>query len=208
MFPFVGVFILRPTSFGKPGAVTQCFREFLCVGENFLGHRENLQMGNFCLGQRQREERQNSGSVISVDESISRKSRRNSDDSGNTISHFRLTQQAFSSDERDLRDHLERSVQQAVIGENSAQRKLYSTEYDVVIKYLERRNSVFALIESRRELESQRPQIASSKDQAQRERINLCTELERQHRLHQEAMRKVAQKSKNYGNAAVGNKIE
>ena len=98
--------------------------------------------------------------MISVDESISQKSRRNTDDAGTKISHSRLTQQEFSSDERDLRDHLERRAQQAIIGENSAQRKLFSSEYDMEIKDLERRNSEYALIESRRELVSQ---SASSK---------------------------------------------
>ena len=93
----------------------------------------------------------------SVDESISRKSRRNTDDAGRKISHSRLTQHEFSSDERDLRDHFERRAQRAIIGENSPQRNLYSTEYDMGIKDLERRNSECALIESRRELESQRP---------------------------------------------------
>ena len=52
--------------------------------------------------QREREERE--GSVISVAESMSRKSRRNS-----TGSHSLLTRREFYSDERDLRDHLERS---------------------------------------------------------------------------------------------------
>ena len=66
--------------------------------------------------QREREERE--GSVISVAESMSRKSRRNS-----TRSHSLQTHREFYSDERDLREPLERRAQQAILEENSAQRQ-------------------------------------------------------------------------------------
>ena len=56
---------------------------------------------------RQRERGEREGSVISVTESMSKKSRRNS--SG---SHSLWTHREFYSDERDLRDHLERRAQQ------------------------------------------------------------------------------------------------
>ena len=72
---------------------------------------------------------------------------------------------------------------------NSAQRNLYWTEYDVEIENLERRNSVHASIESRRELESRRRHFLEANqwaDQAQRERIHLSSELETKNRLHQE----------------------
>ena len=109
-----------------------------------------------CIGMplpdREREERE--GSVISVAESMSKKSRRNS-----VRSHSLQTHREFYSDERDLREDLERRAQQAVLGENSAQRKLCLTEYDMEIQNSERRNSEYALIESRRELESQRRQL-------------------------------------------------
>ena len=82
--------------------------------------------------------------MISVAESMSKKSRRNG-----IRSHSLQTHREFCSDERDLRKDLERRAQQAVLGENSVQRKLYLTEY-------ERRNSEYGFIESRRELESQR----------------------------------------------------
>ena len=88
-----------------------------------------------------------------------------------------------------LRQDLERRAQQVVLGENSVERKLYLTEHDLEIHNLERRNSEYALIESRRELESQRRQLLESNqwaDQAQRERIHLCSELEMKNRLHQE----------------------
>ena len=57
------------------------------------------------------------------------------------------------------------------------------------IQNLERRNSGNALIESQRELESQRVQLLEANqwaDQAQRERRHLCSELEMKSRLHQE----------------------
>ena len=63
------------------------------------------------------------------------------------------------------------------------------TECDLEIQNLERRNSEYAMIESRRELESQRRQLLEANqwaDQAQRERIHLCSELEMKNRLHQE----------------------
>ena len=110
---------------------------------------------------------------------MSRKSQRNS-----IRSHCLQTHREFNSDERDLREDLERRAQQAVLSENSAQRKLYLIEYDLEIQNLERSNSEYALIESRRDLESQRRQLLEANqwaDQAQRERIHLCSEL-----LHQE----------------------
>ena len=113
-----------------------------------------------------------------------KKSRRNSIRSLSLQTH-----REYYIDERDLRKHLERIAQQAVLGENSAQRKSNLTEYDLEIQNLERRNSENVLIESRRELESQRRQLLESNqwaDQAQREKIHLCSELEMKSRLHQE----------------------
>ena len=139
-------------------------------------HRETV------ARQREREERE--GSVISVAESMSKKSRRNS-----IGSHSLQTHREFYSDGRDLREDLERRAQQAVLGEKSAQRKLDLTEYNLEIQNLGRRNSEYALIESRRELESQRRQLLEASqwaDQAQCERIHLSSELEMKNRLHQE----------------------
>ena len=99
----------------------------------------------------------------------------------------------LKGDERDLREHLERRAQKAFLGENSVQRKLYSTEYDMEIQNLERRNSEYALFESQRELESQRLQLLEDNqwtDQAQRERIHLSSELKMKNRLHQECYAK------------------
>ena len=103
------------------------------------------------------------------------------------VSLIRLRE--FYSDERDLREHLERRAQQAIFGEHSVQRKVYSTEYNMEIQKMERRNSEYALIESQRELGSQRLQLSEANqwaDQAQRERIHLCSELEMKNRLHRE----------------------
>ena len=89
------------------------------------------------LQDRERErEKERKGFVISVAESMSRKSRRNS-----IRSHSLQTHKEFTSDERDLRGHLERRAQQHILGENSVQSKCFSTEYD---KILERRNSEYA----------------------------------------------------------------
>ena len=92
--------------------------------------------------------------MISVAESMSRKSRRNS-----ITSHSLQTHRELYSDERDLREHLERRAQQAKLVENSVDKKLYSTNYNIEIPNLERRNSHYALFESLRGLESQRPQF-------------------------------------------------
>ena len=135
-------------------------------------------------GQRKREKEEREGSVISVAESMSKKSRRNS-----IRSHSLQTHREFYCDERDLREDLERRAQQAVLGENSAREKLYLTEYDLEIQNLERRNSEYALIESRRELESQRRQLleAINRQIKLSVRENTCSELEMKNRLHQES---------------------
>ena len=109
--------------------------------------------------QREREERE--GSVISVAESMSKRSRRNS-----TGSHSLQTHREFFSDERDLQEHLERRAQQAVLVKKFSSEKNFLTEYDLEIQ-----NSLEA------------NQWA---EQAQRERIHLCSELEMMNRPHQE----------------------
>ena len=74
--------------------------------------------------QREREERESS--VLNVAESMSRKSQRNS-----IRNHSLQTHKEFYSDDRDLRRHLERGAHQAILGENSVQRKSYSTGYNM-----------------------------------------------------------------------------
>ena len=117
------------------------------------------------------------GSVISVTESMSKKSRRNSTRSHSLRAHHR----EFYPDERDLRELLERRAQQDFLGENSVQRKFFSTEYNMEFQNLQRRNSEYALFESQRELETRRRQLLEANqwaDEAQRQRIHLCSELE------------------------------
>ena len=69
---------------------------------------------------RQREREEGEGSVISVGELMSKKSRRNS-----IRSYSHQTHRKFYSDERDLREHLQRRAQQAIIGKKSVQRKFF-----------------------------------------------------------------------------------
>ena len=93
---------------------------------------------------------------------------------------------------------LERRAQQAILGENSVQRRLYSNEYNMEIQNLERRNSEYSLTESQRELEFQRLQLLEANqwaDQAQRERMHLCSELEMKNRLHQECYARSCQEN-------------
>ena len=136
--------------------------------------------GNGVQTERKRREK-GSGSVIRVEESNSRKSRRNGTRNKSVYSHQTL----HDFEERDhVREHIERRALQATLGEIFAQRKLYSTEYDMEITDLEEIQN-----ESQRELESQRrhlQQISQWADQAHRERISLCSELGRKNRLHRE----------------------
>ena len=67
--------------------------------------------------------------MISVAESMSMKSRWNS-----TWNHSLQTHREFYCDEGDVRGHLERGTQQAILDEHSVQRSLYSTEYDMEIQ--------------------------------------------------------------------------
>ena len=138
--------------------------------------------------QREREDREKgSRSVISVEESMSRKFRQN--DMRSKIIHSHHTQHDLE-DRDHLREDIERRAQKAILGENYAQKKLYSTENDMEIKNSEGRNSEHALHESQRDLESQRRQLQQASqwaDHSHRERISLCPELERKNRLHQES---------------------
>ena len=66
--------------------------------------------------------------------------------------------------------------------------KLYSTEDKMKIPNLERRNSEYALIESQRELGSQRRQFVEVNQwahQAQREKIQWCRRFEMKNRLQE-----------------------
>ena len=132
---------------------------------------------------RGRKERE--GSVISVVKSMSKKNRRNS-----VRSHSLQTLRKFFSDGWHLRENLQRRAQQAILGENSDQRRLYLTQYNMEIQNLERRNSEHARFESQRELESQRRHLLKANqwaDQAQRESIHLWSRLGLKDHLHKES---------------------
>ena len=116
---------------------------------------------------------------------MSKKSRRN-----NIRSHCLPTLRKFFSHGRDLREHLERRAQQAITGENPIQRTPYLIEHKTETQNSERRNSEYALFESQRELESQRRQLLKANqwaDQAQRERVHLCSRLGMKDHLHEES---------------------
>ena len=147
---------------------TQCLNPLCCtflIGD-FVPQsesKESMLSGTRCKTKRDERE----GCAISVAESMSKEGQRN----GISVSLKR--HRKSSSDDRDLRGHLEWRAQQAILGENSVQRKLYSTEYDMEIQKLERTNSEFALFGSQRELESQRLQLLVDihwMDQDQREK--------------------------------------
>ena len=77
--------------------------------------------------------RKREGFVISVAWSMSKKSRRN-----NIRSHSLQTLRIFYSDGWDFREHPQRRAHQAIIGENSVQRKFYLTEYAIKRKILKK----------------------------------------------------------------------
>ena len=115
---------------------------------------------------------------------MSRKSQRN-----RNRSYSLRTLRKIYSDGWDLREHLQRRARQAILGENAGQGKLCLNEYNMEIQNSERRKPECALFESQRELESQRRQFLKANqwtDQAQRDRIHPCSELEMKDHLFQE----------------------
>ena len=134
---------------------------------------------------------------------MSRKSRRNS-----IRSYSRQTHREFCSDGRDLREHLERRAQQAIIGENSIQRKLYLNEYKMEIQNLKRSKSEYALIESQRELQSQRQQLLEADQSKLNVRAFIRVANWRWRTIFiKKAMQEVAEKWKNWKDAAIRKKI-
>ena len=102
---------------------------------------------------------------------------------------FRLSKNSVLMDEISeniFNEELDKLVQ----AENSVQKKWNLNENKMEIQNLKRRSSEYALFESQRELEPQRRQSLKANqwaDQAQRERIQLCSELEMKDHLHQES---------------------
>ena len=88
-----------------------------------------------------------------------------------------------------LHKFLERKAELDARGEKLAQQRLFEADADVEVKHWEKRNSDIAIYEINQEFESQRsqPQQANQwADQAQREKISLCREVEKKNRLFRE----------------------
>ena len=91
---------------------------------------------------------------------------------------------------RNLHVYLEQKAVLAVQRECAAQRRQSEAETDMDIRNWEQRNSDIAICKTNRELESQRLelyQVNQWADKAQREKINLCGELEMRNRLLQQS---------------------
>ena len=173
-------------------SVSHVSQNYFCIQ---VESKESMHRETDCWTERERERKE--GKRRFCDQCckpMTKKNRRN-----NIRGHSLQTLRKFYSDGRDLREHLERRAQQAVIGENSIQRKLYLNEYKMEIQNLKRRNSEHALFDSQRELESQRRQLEKAHqwaDQAQRERIHLCSRLRWRTIFRKKAMQEVAEKLK------------
>ena len=92
-------------------------------------------------------------------------------------------------DRETLHRILERKAEPAIGGENEAQKIVLEMEAEVENRRWEQRSSEIAQYESFRELESQRPQLQQANfwaENAHRERINLCGQLEMRNQLFQE----------------------
>ena len=89
-----------------------------------------------------------------------------------------------------LHVYLEQKADLAAREECAAQRRLSEAESDMEIRKWEERSSDMALHETNRELESERLDLYQAHqwaDQAQREKINLCDQLEMRNRLFNES---------------------
>ena len=76
----------------------------------------------------------------------------------------------------------------AMQGESAVQRRISDAEADLEIRRWEQGESEFALYKTHQKLESRRMEQHQTNqwaDQAQREKINLCGELEKRNRLRQ-----------------------
>ena len=94
------------------------------------------------------------------------------------------------SERRNLHVYLEQKTELGVQGECAAQRRLCEAEAHMQIKIWEARNSDMALCETNRELESQRLELYQAKqlaDQAQREKINSCGQVEKRNSEFQDS---------------------
>ena len=180
------------------------FRTFLMVILLFKQKTKKACIGKPIARQKEREQEESGGSVISVALSMSKKSRRN-----NIRSHSLQTLRKFSSDGWDLWEHLQRRAPQAISGENSVQRKLDLNEYKMEIQNLKRRDSEYALFESQRELESQRQQPWEANQSKLNVRKYICVANWRWRTTFiKKAMWEVAEKLKNWKYAAIKRKSQ
>ena len=88
---------------------------------------------------------------------------------------------------QNLHVYVEQKVELAVQEECAAQRRFSEAEADMEIRNWEQRKSDMALHETDQELESQRLELYQANqwaDQAQREKMNLCGEMEMRSRLN------------------------
>ena len=116
--------------------------------------------------------------VVSVEESVSREKR-----------HRDLNVVQTLRDRQNLHNIFERKAELAARGEKMAQQGLHEAVADVEVKHWEQRISDVALCEINQEFEFQLVQLQQAKqwaDQAQREKINWCGELEMRNRLFRE----------------------
>ena len=94
------------------------------------------------------------------------------------------------SEKKDLHVYFEQKADLVVRQECTAQRRLSEAEADMETRRWEKRSSDMALHENNREIESQRLELYQAyqwDDQAQRETISLCGELEMRYRLFNES---------------------
>ena len=118
------------------------------------------------------------------------------------------------SGRKDLHVYLEQTAELAVRQECAAQKRLSEAEAEAGMdkRNWEQRNADIAVHEIKRELESQRLELYQANqwaDQAQREKINLCGELEMRHRLFQESRARDCQDiDRNYEGSVAKKQIE
>ena len=99
-------------------------------------------------------------------------------------------------DKENLQMILDRKVDFAVRGERIAQQKMYEAAVEVEARNWKKQRQDFAFREINQEFESQRFHLEQANqwaDQAQREKTNLCGELEMRNRLFRENQAKDCQ---------------
>ena len=106
-----------------------------------------------------------------------------------SVFRTQVDQDQSSVERSNLREILERKAEIANQAAKEARRRLSDAEAHLDSRDWERRKSELVLYESQQQLESQKgesPQASQWADQAQRERVNLCGELEMRKRIRYE----------------------